>query len=114
MALLDKSMMLSLTKDKFLVLVWISNYVTFIVNISISVGKLLETEIDSQLVVRPENQVFQIKSNLGVNSTGSSNAQHFFKPYLSVPEKSDIKMHATTSTDATSVSGGFDLILVDN
>ncbi len=86
----------------------------FVVNISISVGKLLETEIDSQLVVRPENQVFQIKSNLGVNSTGSSNGQLFFKPYLLVPEKSDIKIQASTSTDSVSVSAGFDLILVDN
>jgi hypothetical protein len=58
----------------------------------------------------------QLKHLLGLDANASSHFAHEFKPYLKVTEKTDIYLTATNlSGSATAdISGGFDLILVDD
>ncbi len=71
------------------------------------------------LGVKPDTDLstspWQTKHILGINLNGSGYIQHYFKPYMKITEKSDIRMQAVTVSDNNSdVSGCFDIILVDN
>jgi hypothetical protein len=69
--------------------------------------------VDCNLVIRPINEVFQIKSHLGLISGGSSHIAHSFAIPFKIEEKSDIKLQATASAASIDVSAGFDIILVN-
>ena len=58
----------------------------------------------------------QLKHILGAAGAGSSYFHHSFSPYLQVTEKTDIYLNATnlSGTATADVSGGFDIILVDD
>lgn len=56
----------------------------------------------------------QTKHVLGLLPGGSSAVQHAFLPYKVALEKTDIILHTTTTINNTDITGGFDLILVDN
>ena len=63
--------------------------------------------------VNASNTVFQLKHILGI--VGGDRFQHFFAPYYKVTEKHDIKLHMNdSSANNTELSGGFDIILVDD
>lgn len=67
-----------------------------------------------QLFVRPFGQVFQLKYDNAIISSGSSVLQEVYSEPEVVGEKSDIELRAETNTTATAVSGGFDIVLVDD
>ena len=70
-----------------------------------------------RLEVRPFGQVFQLKHLSSISDAGSSSEQHAYVDPPKYTEKSDIEMQISmTASGATagSVSGGFDLVLVDN
>ena len=58
----------------------------------------------------------QLKHLLGLDADAGSHFQHQFFPYYKVTEKSDIYLTVQnlSGTATADVSGGFDLILVDN
>jgi len=58
----------------------------------------------------------QLKHFLGISADLDTDGywQHFFKPYVRFTEKTDVYLTATTAGAAVDVSGGFDIILVDN
>lgn len=68
-----------------------------------------------RLIIRPLNEVFQVKEEFTMTSTGSSYVLREF-PFVKddLPEKSDIKIMADASADNSGVSAGFDIILIDN
>ena len=68
--------------------------------------------VDCQLLVRPLNEVYQVKSHLGLISTGSSHIEHSFALPFLISEKSDIKVRANASA-AVDLSAGFDILLVE-
>jgi len=68
-----------------------------------------------QFVVRPLNEVFQIKEEFTVDSNASN---YIHRQFLSVPngpflEKSDIKIRGDSSANNQAISAGFDLLLYD-
>ena len=56
---------------------------------------------------------FQIKHERGIQK-GAAGPQHFFKPYLDITEKTDIRMSALPYDNPCETHAGFDLIVVDN
>lgn len=86
----------------------------YITNIFSSVGRKATTALEVELYVRPFGEVFQIKMLLSGHSQGSSHIQHMNNPYIKITEKSDIKLKATVTTNNSNISGGFDIILIDN
>lgn len=69
---------------------------------------------DLELAVCPFGEVFQIKHEVGLRASGTSQLQHVFMPYLRIEGKSDIKVLAHVTDDDTAISAGFDIILVDD
>lgn len=69
---------------------------------------------DIRLLVRPENEVYQVKNHSGIISAGTSHYQHKYDIPLPIDEKSDVKLDANVSSNNTDVSGGFDIVLRNN
>ncbi len=66
------------------------------------------------LWARPEGESFKLKHPRGVTSTGDSHMGHTFTPYVKFLEKTDLILRADTTTNASAVSAGFDIILLNN
>ena len=63
--------------------------------------------------VNASNTVFQLKHILGL--IGGQGFQHEFAPYYKVTEKHDIKLNMNdSSANNTALTGGFDIVLVNN
>lgn len=70
-----------------------------------------------ELRVRPFGQVFQLKHAGALAETGTSSIQHKYEEPEVFTEKTDVEMRVSasaTGVTATSVSAGFDIVLVDN
>lgn len=67
-----------------------------------------------KLRVREFGGVFVTKHVQAISFAGSSSIEHNYKIPLPYPEKTDIEMIANTDENQAGVSGGFDLVLVDN
>ncbi len=64
---------------------------------------------------RPFGGVFQVKSRLALIGTGSSTWQYAYTIPLPLPEKTDVIIRCEeVEANNTGVSGGFDVLLVDN
>jgi hypothetical protein len=63
---------------------------------------------------RPFGGVFQVKSKLSCVTTGGSTWFYHYGVPVALPEKTDVKITSLEVTATMPVSGGFDLILVDN
>jgi|ETNvirnome_2_300_1030623.scaffolds.fasta_scaffold85501_2 hypothetical protein len=67
-----------------------------------------------RLSVRPENEVFQVKEEFVISTSGSSVVpRNYILPKNSLTGKTDIKISADTDTNNMGISGGFDLLLMD-
>ncbi len=62
---------------------------------------------------RDNGYEFQLKHSKGIPKAGAG-FQHFFKPYLKINQKTDIRMNAAATAEDAHVHSGFDLILIDN
>lgn len=91
-------------------------YVTGYYASVIKAAAALNAEID--LVFNQEPDVvltnFIVKHDFGLETTGSSYAEQIFRPYLKLAGPGILKLEVNASAANTTVSGGFDLILVDN
>ena len=69
-----------------------------------------------ELRARPESQVFQLKHLSAIDDSGPSYIQHKYEEPEKFTEKTDIELRCkiTASTTEAAVSGGFDIVLVDN
>jgi hypothetical protein len=67
-----------------------------------------------KVFIRPFGQVFQIKHKSSINDSGVSYIQHKYTDPEPVPEKADIQMLVDTDQNEAGVSGGFDIVLVEN
>lgn len=67
-----------------------------------------------KLFARPFGQVFQLKHINTIKADGTGAYQHIYQEPEVFTEKTDIFLEADTSIDASGVSGGFDIVLVDN
>jgi hypothetical protein len=72
-----------------------------------------ETAASVNLFTRAENGAWNIKHAGGTNSAGST-WRHRFEPFFEIGEKTDIVLESTSDTVNTIVSGGFDLVCVDD
>lgn len=66
---------------------------------------------DVKLQVRPEGEVFQTKSTVGLFN---DSRERFYSVPLKISAKSDIKVNASAVTNNTAFSAAFDLILLNN
>ena len=69
------------------------------------------------LFARPFGQVFQLKHRSAINDNGSTYIQHKYEEPEKFTEKTDIEMRVTiaeASITEASVSGGFDIVLIQN
>ena len=74
------------------------------------VGTGASAESDISLLVRPLNEVFQVKFKLGLVTHWA----HPPKPPIFIPTKADIKLRAVDNdTMNSNITGGFDIILRD-
>jgi hypothetical protein len=55
-----------------------------------------------------------VKHTQSISETGTSAFQYNFGPHYIIGEKSDIILSAVSSANASDVSGGFNLELMDN
>lgn len=69
---------------------------------------------DVRLWVYPFGEAWQLKHILGLSTSGSSFICYEFNPNLKITEKSLIRLSAAASANNMDISGGFDLVLVDN
>lgn len=67
-----------------------------------------------KLVARPFGEVFQVKHVSDINSDGTSYIQHKYEEPEVFLAKTDIELRASTSVDANGVSGGFDIVLIND
>lgn len=67
-----------------------------------------------KLFARPFGQVFQLKHQIGLSNRGTSYLQHKFTEPEVFAEKTDIVLVADAEANDTEVSGGFDIVLVEN
>jgi len=79
-----------------------------------SLSKDKVTSCVIHLDARPFGQVFQLKHTSAISSTGTSYIQHRYNEPEIFTEKTDIIMHANTTTNDSGVSGGFDIVLINN
>jgi len=74
--------------------------------------------VDMRILVNQEPKAeltnFLVKHTQGLYSNGVSYWNHSFVPYFRITGPAIIKMQGISSTADTDVSGGFDIILVDN
>jgi hypothetical protein len=66
------------------------------------------------IIARPFGQVFQLKHASAVIAVGTSHLQHNYVEPEIFTEKTDIEIQMSTDEDASAVSAGFDIVLVDN
>ena len=86
----------------------------YMTNYYASLLKAVKTSgVDLLLYVKPFGEVFQLKHNTSLISTGSSFINVPFDIPLKIEEKSIIKLKASVDTDNSDVTGGFNLVLVD-
>jgi hypothetical protein len=70
-----------------------------------------------EIRVRPFGQVFQLKHVSALAETGSSSIQHNYSEPEVFGEKTDVEIRVSasaTGVTGTSISAGFDIVLVDN
>lgn len=67
-----------------------------------------------KLFARPFGQVFQLKHDASIALNGSSYIHHQYVEPEVFTEKTDIEMQCNSDEDIASISGGFDIVLVDN
>lgn len=86
-------------------------------------GSVLRTNaaaafVDARLLFNPipniNTVVYLVKHSLGIQTTGANPFVHPYSPYNKFEGPGILKLQAAGSTDNLDVSGGFDLILVDN
>lgn len=83
------------------------------INRGTGVGAVSDREADVSLAVRLYTGVFRLRRPTNFNNNSDFNYEVYGG--LTLPEKTDVTMRCTSvSTDATDVSAGFDLVLVDN
>jgi len=74
--------------------------------------------VDITVLFNPEPDVelinFLVKHTQGLESAGTSSRAHQFCPYKKFPGPGIIKLEADASANNSDISGGFDLIIVDN
>jgi hypothetical protein len=74
--------------------------------------------VDLRLLFNPSPNintvVWLVKHSLGIQTTGANPHVHPYNPYNKFTGPGILKLQAAGSTDNLDVSGGFDLILVDN
>ncbi len=66
------------------------------------------------LWARENGESWKLKHPRGVTSTGDSHMGHGFAPYVKFEECTDLVIKADTTANASSVSAGFDIILLNN
>jgi hypothetical protein len=67
-----------------------------------------------KLKARPFGEVFQLKHTSSIIANGTSYIQHKYEEPEIFTEKTDIEMTVNTDEDIASISGGFDIVLIDN
>jgi len=65
---------------------------------------------DLELLTRKIGEVFQVKSKIGIDTTGNQT----WLPYLRIPEKTDVDVRGKATTGAHEISSSLNIILVDN
>lgn len=71
-------------------------------------------KIDIFLRTKEFGKVFREREHTGIITNGTSSVDRPFKLPLNIPERTDVKMVTVSSVDGVDVSGGFNLITVDN
>jgi hypothetical protein len=69
---------------------------------------------DIELFVRDFGGPWRVLHDMGMLSSGISQFQHIFDPYLTISAKADVVLEATSTADNLLVAGGFDIILINN
>lgn len=76
------------------------------------------TTLELHLLFNPEPNTellnFLFKHDIGLDSTGASLTRHLFTPYLKLTGPGIVKLQGDAAANNTTISGGFDLIIVDN
>lgn len=80
----------------------------------ISVNKRTLVDADLFLLERPYNQVFQLKHVLGGHGQGGTPYTHLFLSPRRLEARTDIRLRASVSANDADISGGFEILLVDN
>lgn len=76
---------------------------------------IAQMEIWSRGPIDDPNSAFRIRHKEGITIDGTSNVPHEFKPPKVFEEKTDIILRCALVSDLnTKISGGFDLVLVEN
>lgn len=69
---------------------------------------------NNKLLVRPSGEVFQLKHISSLNSTGTSLDQHQYHEPEKLEAQTDIKIMVDSNVTGSSISAGFDLVLIDD
>ena len=77
-------------------------------------GTVKTSAHEIHIAARPFGQVFQTKHVSSIIANGSSHLNHHYTEPEVFTEKTDIEIHVNTDTNAVAISGGFDIVLVDN
>lgn len=77
-------------------------------------GLVRSYSIEGRIQMRSFGSVFQLKGTVGLNSDGNSRVSKVYKVPAKVPEKTDIRISAISSTSNGVMNATFDLILIDN
>jgi len=68
-------------------------------------------DVGNRLLVRPEDEVWQVKDAMGLRGAGSSRAEReFFVPDV-LDGKTQVRIASTTDTDNTALGAGFTIVL---
>lgn len=91
-------------------------YVTGWRTSSLKATTALTAEIDLLFNPEPNAELlhFLIKDNLGLETAGTSHAAHNFRPYLKLAGPGIIKLRANADKANSVISGGMDVIRVNN
>ncbi len=79
-----------------------------------SASKKKDQLSDIELLFRPSGGVFQLKHVSSLAATGSSKVWHEYSIPLVLSAKTDVALRADASKDNGAVSGGYDIVLVDD
>jgi hypothetical protein len=87
----------------------------FVVDFHSSItSKSANTNLKARGVARPFGEVFQVKEEWGLHTSGSSwLSRTYVLPSGPFPAKSDMFIQADTDSNNTSVAGGFGIILIE-
>jgi hypothetical protein len=91
-----------------------AGFTAYMTNWHAGLSRNRDAVCDIHLLAREEGSVFQLKHTAVRAKNGTTDGQHFFKPYKRFPEKTDIVMRANSSVASTGVSAGFDIELRRN